>query len=219
MPGSLINCFQQTFGLSPIEAMSAALPSVVISDWDGYRNGVRDGVDGFGIPTLAFAPWRGGDLADRYDVGVDDFDYYSRLTSQFVAVDVELVAATYRKLISDPDRKSFALSRLTASSRMKEQPMSDEKTMGQVIQIDEARIREQRDPCSGKWMNLEDPAQVLPILLASARWCGSPKLVFCDFELRAAQSAIASRAIADDNVRASHGNHFLLLDAADGAFF
>src|SRR3982074_3225273 len=34
------------------------------------------------------------------------------------------------------------LSGLTASSRMKEQPMSDEKPMGQVIQIDEARIRD-----------------------------------------------------------------------------
>ena len=37
----------------------------------------------------------------------------------------------------------FALSGLTASSRIrKEQPMSDEKAMGQVIQIDEARIRD-----------------------------------------------------------------------------
>ena len=34
------------------------------------------------------------------------------------------------------------LSGLMASSRMKEQPMSDEKPMGQVIQIDEARIRD-----------------------------------------------------------------------------
>jgi hypothetical protein len=31
-----------------------------------------------------------------------------------------------------------------ASSRKKEQPMSDEKPMGQVIQIDEARIRDHR---------------------------------------------------------------------------
>jgi hypothetical protein len=29
-----------------------------------------------------------------------------------------------------------------ASSRRKEQPMGDEKPMGQVIQIDEARIRD-----------------------------------------------------------------------------
>ena len=98
---SLSDSFQETFGLTPIEAMSAALPSVV-SDWDGYREGVRDGVDGFRIPTLALAPGRGGDLADRYDVGVDNFDYYSGHTGQFVAVDVELAAAAYRKLISDP---------------------------------------------------------------------------------------------------------------------
>jgi hypothetical protein len=39
-------------------------------------------------------------------------------------------------------RTPFALSGLLASSRMKEQPMSDEKPMGQVIQIDEARIRD-----------------------------------------------------------------------------
>jgi hypothetical protein len=32
-------------------------------------------------------------------------------------------------------QKSFALSGLMASSRMKEQPMSDEKPMGQAIQI------------------------------------------------------------------------------------
>jgi glycosyltransferase involved in cell wall biosynthesis len=98
---SLSDSFQETFGLTPIEAMSAALPSVV-SDWNGYREGVRDGVDGFRIPTLALAPGRGGDLADRYDAGVDNFDYYSGLTGQFVAVDVELAAAAYRKLISDP---------------------------------------------------------------------------------------------------------------------
>ena len=98
---SLSDSFQETFGLTPIEAMSAALPSVV-SDWDGYREGVRDEVDGFRIPTLALAPGRGGYLADRYDLGIDNFDYYSGHTGQFVAVDVELAAIAYRKLISDP---------------------------------------------------------------------------------------------------------------------
>jgi hypothetical protein len=41
------------------------------------------------------------------------------------------------------------LSGLTASSRIrKEQPMSDEKPMGLVIQIDEARIRDRPPPPS-----------------------------------------------------------------------
>ena len=98
---SLSDNFQETFGITPIEAMSAGLPSVV-SDWNGYREGVRDGVDGFRIPTLTLAPGRGGDLADRYDAGIDNFDYFSGHTSQFVAVNVELAAEAYRKLISDP---------------------------------------------------------------------------------------------------------------------
>jgi starch synthase len=98
---SLSDSFQETFGLTPIEAMSAALPSVV-SDWDGYREGVRDGLDGYRIPTLTLAPGSGGYLADRYDVGVDNYDRYSGHTSQFVAVDVELAAVAYRKLFSDP---------------------------------------------------------------------------------------------------------------------
>ena len=98
---SLSDNFQETFGITPIEAMSAGLPSVV-SDWNGYREGVRDGVDGFRIPTLTLAPGSGGDLADRYDAGIDNFDYFSGHTSQFVAVNVELAAEAYRKLISDP---------------------------------------------------------------------------------------------------------------------
>jgi hypothetical protein len=34
---------------------------------------------------------------------------------------------------------------MKASSRMEKNPMSDERLMGQVIEIDEARIRDRRD--------------------------------------------------------------------------
>ena len=60
-------------------------------------------MDSGDVPTLALAPGRGGYLADRYDMGVDSFDRYSGYTGQFVAVDVELAAMAYRKLLSDPD--------------------------------------------------------------------------------------------------------------------
>ncbi len=53
---------QETFGLTPVEAMAAGLPCVV-SDWDGYRDTVRHGDDGFRIPTVAPAPGDGLDLA------------------------------------------------------------------------------------------------------------------------------------------------------------
>ena len=43
---SLVDNIQETFRLTPIEAMAAGLP-VVVSDWDGYRYTVRDGETGF----------------------------------------------------------------------------------------------------------------------------------------------------------------------------
>ena len=43
---SLSDNIQETFGITPIEAMASGLP-VVVSDWDGYRDSVRHGVDGY----------------------------------------------------------------------------------------------------------------------------------------------------------------------------
>lgn len=47
---SPIDNVQETFGITPIEAMACGVPQVV-SDWDGYRDTVEDGVTGFLIPT------------------------------------------------------------------------------------------------------------------------------------------------------------------------
>lgn len=41
---------QESFGLAPVEAMSTGVPQVV-SDWDGYRETVEEGVTGFRVPT------------------------------------------------------------------------------------------------------------------------------------------------------------------------
>lgn len=48
---SPVDNVQETFGLTPIEAMACGIPQVV-SDWDGYRDTVRDGETGFLIPTF-----------------------------------------------------------------------------------------------------------------------------------------------------------------------
>lgn len=42
---------QETFGITPIEAMASGLP-VVVSDWNGYREGIAEGSTGFKIPTI-----------------------------------------------------------------------------------------------------------------------------------------------------------------------
>lgn len=99
---SLSDNFQETFGLTPVEAMAAGLP-VVVSDWNGYRDTVRDGVDGFRVPTLSLSPGMGNNFADRHEMGIDNFDAYSYFTSQLVAVDVDATAHAYRRLIEDPN--------------------------------------------------------------------------------------------------------------------
>jgi alpha-maltose-1-phosphate synthase len=84
---SLSDNIQETFGITPIEAMAAGLP-VVVADWDGYRDTVRDGIDGFRIPTLMPSAGLGGDLALRHALAVDTYDVYCGLASSLVAVDV-----------------------------------------------------------------------------------------------------------------------------------
>ena len=98
---SLADNVQETFGLTPIEAMAAGLP-VVVSDWDGYKDTVRDGVDGFRVPTVTLPPGDGGDFATGYDLGSIDYDHYCGYTGQFVAVDVERAAEAFRRLARDP---------------------------------------------------------------------------------------------------------------------
>lgn len=98
---SLSDNIQETFGITPVEAMAAGLP-VVVSDWDGYKDTVRDGIDGFRVPTLTLPGGSGGDLAERYDAELINYDYYIGYAAQFVAVDVEATAQAYRRLIDDP---------------------------------------------------------------------------------------------------------------------
>ena len=82
---SLSDNIQETFGIVPIEAMAAGLP-VVITDWDGYKDTVRDGIDGFRIPTITSSPGSAGDLAHRHALELDTYDMYCGYTSSLVAV-------------------------------------------------------------------------------------------------------------------------------------
>jgi hypothetical protein len=98
---SLSDNIQETFGLTPIEAMAAGLPSVV-TDWDGYRDTVQHGEHGFRVPTVAPPPGQGADLADGHAIGIDTYDRYCGYASQFVAVDINATAEAYVALIGNP---------------------------------------------------------------------------------------------------------------------
>jgi len=106
---------QETFGLTPIEAMAAGLPSVV-SDWDGYKDTVRHGVDGFRVPTIAPAPGLGGDLAYWYANAWFPYDNYIGAVGQFAAIDLGAAEAAILALINDPDlrRRQGEKARLRA---------------------------------------------------------------------------------------------------------
>jgi len=98
---SLSDNIQETYGLAPVEAMAAGLPSVV-TDWNGYRDTIRNGIDGIRVPTMMPPPGWAEDLADRHANQIDNYDHYCGFTSQFVAVDPEVCAASYARLINDP---------------------------------------------------------------------------------------------------------------------
>ena len=97
---SLSDNIQETFGLAPIEAMAAGLP-VVVTDWDGYKDTVRDGVDGFRIPTWMLPP-DGEAFARGYESAIDTYDVYCGLTCQTVSVDQRVLIERLSDLVSNP---------------------------------------------------------------------------------------------------------------------
>lgn len=87
---------QETFGLSLLEAQGAGLP-VVASRFDGYKDLVRDGVDGFLVDTY----WSVSDPFDEwFDLG--EPHVAQLLQAQGVAVDLDQLSARVLQLAHDP---------------------------------------------------------------------------------------------------------------------
>jgi starch synthase len=99
---SLVDNLQETFGITPLEAMAAGLP-VLVSDWDGYKETVREGVDGFRIASIMPGDGLGRDLAQRHALGIDSYDRYCGYTSSLVAIDVVAATAALRRLVESPE--------------------------------------------------------------------------------------------------------------------
>ena len=98
---SLSDNIQETFGLTPVEAMAAGLP-VIVSDWNGYKDTVRDGVDGFRVPTVLPPNGVGGDLAMRHALGLDTYDFYIGRTSLATVVDPVALVTALTRLATEP---------------------------------------------------------------------------------------------------------------------
>ncbi len=104
---SLADNIQEAFGITPLEAMAAGLP-VVVSDWDGYRDTVRDQIDGFRISTTTPPPGYGADLANWHSLGIARYDMYLGYTSSMTSVNLEELTHAFKRLFASADlRKSM----------------------------------------------------------------------------------------------------------------
>jgi glycosyltransferase involved in cell wall biosynthesis len=113
---SLSDNIQETFGLTPVEAMAAGLP-VLVSDWNGYKDTVRDGIDGYRIPTILPPPGVGGDLAMRHALGLDTYDFYIGRTSLATVVEPMALAQACIRLATQPElRASMGAAGLSRAS-------------------------------------------------------------------------------------------------------
>src|ERR1700676_1499624 len=94
---------QESFGLTPIEAMSSGLPQIV-ADWDGYRDTVVDGEPGFRVPTY----WTdcSGDLRDTGTISGWTFDHLC--LGQSVAIDISKMCERIQLLADNEDLRACA---------------------------------------------------------------------------------------------------------------
>jgi glycosyltransferase involved in cell wall biosynthesis len=100
---SLVDNIQETFGITPLEAMASGVP-VVVSDWDGYRYTVQHGVQGFLIPTLS--PPKNGmgpSIATPHLMMLHSYQTFVGTLGLHTAVHVGKAAEAIAALIRSPD--------------------------------------------------------------------------------------------------------------------
>ena len=87
---------QETFGLSLVEGQAAGLP-IVASCYDGYKDIVRDGIDGFLVGTIGLSS---DPLSAWFDLM--DQNVAQLFQSQAVAIDLEQLADRVIALVNTP---------------------------------------------------------------------------------------------------------------------
>ena len=96
---SLADSLQETFGLTPVEAMACGLP-VIASDWNGYRDTVVHGSTGLLIPTSQPGPDAAHHLADL-SLGRLSYDAAMATAMRQVVVAEEPLVAALEQLLAD----------------------------------------------------------------------------------------------------------------------
>lgn len=101
---SLSDNIQETFGLTPVEAMAAGLP-VIVSDWNGYRDTVRHGIDGYRIRSILPPAGAGADMAVKHAIGAETYDFFIGNASLSTVIDPVELREALRSLTQDGERR------------------------------------------------------------------------------------------------------------------
>jgi len=149
---SLADSIQETFGITPVEAMAAGLP-VIVSDWNGYKDTVRDGADGFRITTWAPPPGAGQVIAHDYEIGLSTYEQYLFRSNTAVAVDLGELESRLLALVSDEGLRR----RMGASGQARARESFDWSVVFKSYQAlwDEQnaiRAKAVADPDMGSWL-------------------------------------------------------------------
>lgn len=108
---SPVDNVQETFGLTPLEAMASGIPQVV-ADWNGYRDTVRHGATGFLVPTR----WiKCDERIERFGAAFDHELIDHLCLAQTVAIDLDRLEEYLQLLLDHPALRA----RMSKASRQR----------------------------------------------------------------------------------------------------
>jgi glycosyltransferase involved in cell wall biosynthesis len=153
---SISDNIQETFGLTPVEAMAAGLP-VIVADWDGYRETIRNGIDGFCVPTVLPPAGAGNDLAIRHAFGLDTYDFYIGRTSMATVADPSRLADAINQLVRDPAlRQQMGNAGLQRAREVFDWPVILRQYAELALELRELRKQSSPEPAR-PWPQRADP--------------------------------------------------------------
>ncbi len=185
---SLSDNVQESFGLTPVEAMAAGLPCVV-TDWNGYRDTVRDGEDGFRVPTLAPPPGDGVDLAYWLANGWIGYTDYVGAAAQYVAVDYAKAAEAIAALASNADLRA----RMGRAAQARARAQFDWSAVIPQYQALWVELSERRARAAGEPATLVNPFRPDPFRLFAAY---PSRTLAADWRVRLAPGVEPAAAVA-----------------------
>ncbi len=152
-------------GIAPIEAMACGLPALV-SDWDGMREAVREGVNGMFIPTH----WFPGSSRIGAFSPVTGFGIESMLLAQCIVLDQAVLIEKLDQLLHDSDLRkrlsegALETSKAFTSTHINNRILETLRTQVAEAKLESEAVREARRQQAGQLMMPTDFERLLPPL-------------------------------------------------------